>query len=71
MGATGTARIIVDGVQVATGSWTSSDAWRSIGVSGGNGPHALLAEVLCFDSAMTQQQCVALCDNMNTKYAIY
>lgn len=70
MGATGTAQIIIDGVQVATGSWTFSDAWRAIGVSG-NGPHALLAEVLCFDSSMTQQQCVALSDNLNTKYAIY
>jgi hypothetical protein len=69
-GASGNARIIVDGVQVATGTWTFSTIWKAIGVTSGS-VLGIIAEAIVYDSSMTQEQAIELSDTLNTKYAIY
>jgi hypothetical protein len=60
-------RIIADGAQQHTWSLNFIPQISNFY----NTSQQYIAEIICFNKILTQAECVQLCDNINSKYAIY
>lgn len=67
--------IVVDGVVISTGNIPISDnLWNQLGGTGATSTtsfNGVLAELIVYDRYLTSDEAVNLCDNINSKYAIY
>jgi hypothetical protein len=66
-------RLIIDGVQVATNSTgVSSIGYNQISINDANYfLNGRVAEILMYSSNFSQDQCILLSNNLNSKYALY
>lgn len=71
-GASGTAAIYVDGLQITTGTWIPLSSYSVIGRSNATtGNVWSIAEVLFYNRKINSDEAIILSDRLNSKYAIY
>lgn len=63
--------IVIDGVQVATGSCELTSNLNTLGGGSNQGINGKLPELIIYSQKLTSTQCIQLSDNLNSKYAIY
>ena len=71
-GASGQARILVDGVEKNTGNWIPISKWSRLGAQNGTATGSqILGEILIFSDYLTDIDMDNLSTELNSKYAIY
>jgi hypothetical protein len=63
--------IIVDGAVVATGSYSAGTIMNTISAPNTSNTQAKIGLIMTLRNSLNELDAIRLCDNINTKYAIY